>query len=185
MGGHCSAFFIAMKYPDDFQAMILEEVERGLSYREIREKHGVAASTIRRWRYPEYHAQSLEMHKAWKKNNPEKMTASQRNWRKNQPEKAKAKDRRHYHRSYEKYPHRFHERSAKYRAIKRKNHCPMCEIEKMMCRNYYAIARELTEQTGIKHEVDHIWPISKGGPHLPWNLQVLTQEENRKKHDKT
>jgi 5-methylcytosine-specific restriction endonuclease McrA len=60
----------------------------------------------------------------------------------------------------------------------------MCAIEKLMCRNYYLMARELTEQTGVNHEVDHIWPISKGGPHLPWNLQVLTQEENRKKRDK-
>jgi 5-methylcytosine-specific restriction endonuclease McrA len=60
----------------------------------------------------------------------------------------------------------------------------MTEIEKMMCKNYYLIARELTEQTGIKHEVDHIWPISKGGPHLPWNLQFLTKEENRKKSNK-
>jgi hypothetical protein len=30
----------------------------------------------------------------------------------------------------------------------------------------------------------NIWPISKGGPHLPWNLQVITREENRSKRDK-
>ena len=35
-------------------------------------------------------------------------------------------------------------------------------------------------ETGIKHEVDHIWPLSKGGPHLPWNLQVLTKEDGTK-----
>lgn len=48
--------------------------------------------------------------------------------------------------------------------------------------NYrYQDARRLSKETGIKHEVDHIWPLSKGGPHLPWNLQVLTKEENLSK----
>ena len=39
----------------------------------------------------------------------------------------------------------------------------------------------LTESTGIPHEVDHIIPLSRGGLHQPSNLQILTQEENRKK----
>jgi 5-methylcytosine-specific restriction endonuclease McrA len=34
------------------------------------------------------------------------------------------------------------------------------------------------------HEVDHIIPISKGGPHSLENLQYLTKEENRRKSNK-
>ena len=34
------------------------------------------------------------------------------------------------------------------------------------------------------HEVDHIIPISKGGPHTLENLQYLTISENRKKSNK-
>ena len=56
---------------------------------------------------------------------------------------------------------------------------PCSEIESLMIKHRYEDARRLTEETGIAHEVDHIWPLSKGGPHLPWNLQVLTKERNR------
>lgn len=34
------------------------------------------------------------------------------------------------------------------------------------------------------YEVDHIIPISKGGPHHPSNLRVITRQENRKKSAK-
>ena len=50
-----------------------------------------------------------------------------------------------------------------------------------MIKYRYEDAKRLTEETGVKHEVDHVWPLSKGGPHLPWNLQVLTKDENRAK----
>lgn len=48
----------------------------------------------------------------------------------------------------------------------------------------YCKAKELTEDTGIPYEVDHIVPISKGGKHHEDNLQIITMSENRKKHTK-
>lgn len=48
----------------------------------------------------------------------------------------------------------------------------------------YCDAKQLTEKTGIPHEVDHIIPISKGGKHHENNLQIITMSENRKKHTK-
>ena len=53
--------------------------------------------------------------------------------------------------------------------------------ERMFLLSYYEQAAELTEQTGIPHEVDHVIPLVKGGLHAPWNLQVLTRYENRSK----
>jgi 5-methylcytosine-specific restriction endonuclease McrA len=58
---------------------------------------------------------------------------------------------------------------------------PCSTIEKMMIEYRYQDARRLTEETGVVHHVDHIIPIKRGGPHLPWNLRVIPWYENLKK----
>jgi 5-methylcytosine-specific restriction endonuclease McrA len=48
----------------------------------------------------------------------------------------------------------------------------------------YDKAARLTQQTGIRHEVDHIIPIQSPvvcGLHVPENLQILTKAANRAK----
>lgn len=50
----------------------------------------------------------------------------------------------------------------------------------------YQRARELTEQTGIPHEVDHVVPLRHPlvcGLHVEGNLQVLTAAANNKKNN--
>jgi 5-methylcytosine-specific restriction endonuclease McrA len=49
---------------------------------------------------------------------------------------------------------------------------------------FYKKAARLTEETGIQYEVDHIIPLNHElvcGLNIPENLQIITQEENRKK----
>jgi 5-methylcytosine-specific restriction endonuclease McrA len=46
---------------------------------------------------------------------------------------------------------------------------------------FYDEAARLTRETGIPHEVDHIFPISRGGAHSASNLRVTTKAENRDK----
>jgi hypothetical protein len=51
-------------------------------------------------------------------------------------------------------------------------------------RKIYLQARQLTIETGIKHEVDHIIPSNHElvcGLHVETNLQILTESENIKK----
>jgi len=50
---------------------------------------------------------------------------------------------------------------------------------------FYAEAQRQTDLLGIKHEVDHIFPICKGGLHHQDNLQVLPWLANRKKGGRT
>ena len=49
---------------------------------------------------------------------------------------------------------------------------------------FYILARKITEETGIEHEVDHIIPVKIGGAHHQDNLQVLSWKENSLKRAK-
>jgi hypothetical protein len=60
-----------------------------------------------------------------------------------------------------------------------------CETSiKARCEMIYLIASEISLETGIAHDVDHIIPISKGGIHHEEFLMVTTHAYNNKKHAK-
>lgn len=51
----------------------------------------------------------------------------------------------------------------------------------------YMMAATITKATGIKHEVDHIYPLQGkkvSGLHVPNNLNIVTRSSNRKKSNK-
>ena len=59
--------------------------------------------------------------------------------------------------------------------------------QKRVMRNLYLQAQRLTKITGERYVVDHIVPLLSDavcGLHVPWNLRVITQEENLKKSNK-
>jgi hypothetical protein len=85
-------------------------------------------------------------------------------------------------------PERCNAKTALRRA-NRKKACPPCltASDHQEIQAFYNAARRLSKSTGIPHEVDHIIPLLHPlvcGLHVPWNLQVLTEVQNRAKANK-
>lgn len=59
-----------------------------------------------------------------------------------------------------------------------------CPIEKLRLKSIYKLCELMSKVTGEVHHVDHMWPLSDGGPHWSGNLQVIPAKENLTKHAK-
>ena len=56
--------------------------------------------------------------------------------------------------------------------------------QKAQVREQYTVAITMTKTTGEQYVVDHIYPLRSEivcGLHVPWNLRVVTQQENLEK----
>ena len=56
-----------------------------------------------------------------------------------------------------------------------------CPVEKRRVYTVYLLSRLLANADGIERHVDHMVPLSDGGPHWSGNLQVLTATDNMDK----
>lgn len=112
---------------------------------------------------PEERANQALRSRRWLEANREKSRAATARWRANNLDKAAAGQQRR-------------------RAKKLQRTVAWADHDKI--RQFYALARELTESTGIPHEVDHIYPLQGelvSGLHVETNLRVITKSENRSK----
>lgn len=74
---------------------------------------------------------------------------------------------------------------AKRNAAKKQATPPWADMD--LIRAFYEAASLLTEETGIRHEVDHIYPLQGEfvcGLHCEANLQILTKTDNIRKHNR-
>ena len=96
----------------------------------------------------------------YEKHKKELITKSKK-WRKNNPDKKTMYN-------------------AKRRARKLNQTPELTQQEKEQVTLYYKMSSFL----GPEFHVDHVIPLSKGGEHAPWNLQIIPAEENLKKSAK-
>jgi hypothetical protein len=139
-------------------------------YRDKRRKHGVQAfckvchtAKTKRWYYSEgNHDKQLKIRKDWRDKHKDRKRELGIAWRKKNPSM-----------------------SAEYRAYYRQlrkdaipEHLIDCETEKKRVRDIYKLCTLISKATGITHHVDHMWPVSKGGPHWSGNLQIIPAHDN-------
>ena len=137
-----------------------ENPEYGIEYR----KRNSAKITKRVENWQKENKTKVQENRAkWRCKNIQKSRDSSNHWKKNNKDKVCAS-------------------TARYKAAKIKATPPWANEEAI--KEIYFQCQQLSDLTGIDHEVDHIYPLNSAymcGLHVENNLQILTTKENRKK----
>ena len=173
-----------------------KEADRAKAYRDAhpekvaaiqkayRDAHPEKISAINRAWYEANKEKKDADNKAWREANPEKVAANGKAWREANKEKVAADNK-----AWQKAnPEKCAAKDAKRHAAKLKRTPPwLTEEHYDQITSIYAERVRLTKETGVRHEVDHILPLQGEnvcGLHVPWNLRVITAQDNRRKSNK-
>jgi hypothetical protein len=122
-----------------------------------------------------------EYSRKWRKRNPEKSKYVFEKWAKKYPEKVKNNNKNYA----KKYPWKLTAKVNKRRGIKLNATPKWLSLEQLKeIELLYKESKHLTISTGTRHNVDHIIPLQGKnvcGLHVPWNLRIITENENLKK----
>ena len=104
--------------------------------------------------------------KVYREANKEKIAANKRAWREANADKVNADNSRR--------------KALRLKLIPK--HLKNCPVEKQRVLDIFKLCRLISMATGVKHHVDHMWPVSNGGPEWSGNMQIITAHENQTKH---
>lgn len=117
----------------------------------------------------------------WMDNNKEHVSDVRKAWREQNKDRHDAQIRRWQAEN----KHRVQANTRNRQATKLKATPPWCDIEAIHA--IYAEARRLELTDGIKRNVDHVIPLRNKmvcGLHVPSNMQILTEFENKSKNNR-
>lgn len=79
--------------------------------------------------------------------------------------------------------HKTDAEKSQYRRDKIKDATPasLSKEDRALMTKMYQVARQMSQSTGVNYQVDHIVPLAVGGLHVPENLQIITEEQNKKR----
>tara|TARA_R110002126_G_scaffold183929_1_gene332374 strand:+ start:46 stop:690 length:645 start_codon:yes stop_codon:yes gene_type:complete len=118
--------------------------------------------------------------KAWKKANTERHRATNKAWYEANKERHRVTNKAWYEANLDKH----NASSSRRRALKLKlipKHLKNCLVEKQRIINIHKLRNLMINVTGIKHHIDHMWPLKDGGPEWSGNMQIITAHENLSK----
>lgn len=145
-------------------------------YYKDHEKNLVKASNY----YYKYHDENINKMRNWRVNNPEKMFRSIAKWRQNNPEKLSA-GHKIWMRENAEHVLNY---NRKRRAMKRKATIQKFDVESLNQR-MSVFGYKCAYCRGPFEHIDHVKPLSKGGPHCLSNLRPSCAYCNLSKHNKT
>jgi hypothetical protein len=165
-----------------------------LSNRDAKDRKCLACELVfvrKRVHQPEYKAKFL----AWARSNKDKRRASSERSKAKFRDKTLARLRKYYWDNIELFKakrkvwaaqnkHKIYALNAARRARELMATPPWAGLYREQFEAIYAERERVERETGIKHHVDHIYPL-KGknscGLHVPWNLRVIPARENIQK----
>jgi len=138
----------------------------GLTYTAISEQMGRSVSTVLRWCDPEEAEKDRRRATRYREANREQRRATTRRYQQQTPH-GRANKRTS---------------DAKRRGLEH-DWYTNCPEDRSKEQAIYLECERITRETGVEYHVDHVWPLSQGGPHLWFNLQIITAEENLAKNN--
>jgi hypothetical protein len=152
--------------------------------RKKRAKAGLSADDYQRAMYAKHQEKRLAQKKGLYAAKREMLLDRQAKWRDGNRDKLQARDRRRYEGSYGLL---IFNNKRRLEVLRKATPVWLTEEHKRQMAEIYKAAAHMTEITGVEHAVDHIWPLRgrhSCGLHVPWNLQVVPANWNKRKQNK-